>query len=253
MRTLLLFALSTLALPAQQPPATLQQPSVTPQQKPDPPKPKPPDFAGLNHYRADNEALSPPAPGTQRVVFLGDSITDFWGRGHDHGSFFPGKPYVNRGISGQTTPQMLLRFQADVVRLHPAAVVILAGINDIAENTGPITDEAIEDNFRSMVAIAKFNHIRVILASTLPADHFPWRPSITPTDRVRTLNAWLADYANSQHLVFLNYYPALANPEGGMRPELATDKAVHPNDAGYALMQPLAEQAIAKSLATPAP
>lgn len=238
--------LATLALPA-------QQPAAPPQQQPDPAKQRREDFANLNRYRADNEALGLPASGINRVVFLGDSITDSWGRGPNHGSFFPGQPYVNRGISGQTTPQMLLRFQQDVVRLHPAAVVILAGINDIAENTGPISDDALEDNFRSMVAIAKSAHIRVILSSTLPADRIPWRPSILPADRVRTLNAWLADYAKTQHLVFLNYYPALAYPEGGMRPELAIDKAVHPNDAGYAIMQPLAEQAIGKALAQPAP
>ncbi len=246
MRTLLLTTLLAVPAAAQQPPPTPQQQLTTLQARYE-------DFAGLNRYRADNEKLPAPPPGANRVVFLGDSITDGWGRGPNHGSFFPGKPYVNRGISGQTTPQMLLRFQQDVVRLHPAAVVILAGINDIAENTGPISDDAIEDNFRSMVAIAKFSHIRVVLASILPADRFPWRPSIHPADRVRTLNAWLADYARTQHLVFLDYYPALATPEGAMRPELAIDKAVHPNDAGYAIMQPLAGQAIAKALAQRAP
>lgn len=248
MRFFILFAIIALPLSL-----TAQQPSTPSRQQPDPPKPRQPDFAGLSHYRADNESLPAPTPGAQRVVFLGDSITDFWGRGPDHGSFFPGKPYVNRGISGQTTPQMLLRFQQDVVRLHPAAVVILAGINDIAENTGPITDDALEDNFRSMVAIAKCAHIRVILASILPADRFPWRPALTPAARVRAINAWLAGYAKAEHLVFLDYYPALATPTGAMRPELAIDQVVHPNTAGYNIMQPLAEQAIAKSLATPAP
>ena len=244
MRILLLAAL--LALPAAaQPP--------TPQQQLDQLQSRFNDFGGLNRYRADNEALPAPTPGTQRVVFLGDSITDSWGRGPDHGSFFPGRPCVNRGISGQTTPQMLVRFQQDVVHLLPAAVVILAGTNDIAQNTGPEPLPAIEDNFRSMVSIAKTNHIRVILASVLPADRYPWHPGILPAAQIRELNAWLAVYAEAEHLVFLNYYPALATPTGAMRPELATDKAVHPNSAGYALMQPLAEQAMAKALAAPAP
>ena len=206
------------------------------------------EIAQLSRYAADNAALTP-TPG--RVVFYGDSITDNWGR--KFGSFFPGKPYVNRGISGQTTAQMLLRFQQDVVHLAPAAVVILAGTNDVAENTGPITDSQIQDNIKSMVDIARAGHIRVILSSIPPADHFPWHPGIEPAERIRTLNAWLKSYADQQHLVYLDYYSALATPSGAIKPELAVDKAVHPNDAGYALMQPLAEVAIAKSLAQPAP
>ena len=209
------------------------------------------DYAQLARYRDEDASLPPPAPGEQRVVFLGDSITDFWGR--RYGQFFPGKPYVNRGISGQTTPQMLLRFQQDVVALHPAAVLILAGINDIAGNTGPEHLTEIEANFRSMVAIAKQEHIRIILASTLPAAVLPWRPAVQPAAQVRTLNAWLAGFAEDEHLVFCNYYPALANSAGGMREDLAFDQAVHPNSAGYALMAPIAEAAIKASLATPRP
>ena len=231
---------------------------------PAPPLPEPPvaermhrmeqtlqDWPNLARYREANEQLSAPTPGEQRVVFLGDSITDGWG--HPHGQFFPGKPYINRGISGQTTPQMLDRFQQDVIRLRPAAVVILAGINDIAGNTGPESLEQIEDNFRSMATLAQAAHIHVILASVLPASYFPWRPGLHPAEQVRALNLWLEAYALQTGATFLNYYPALATPDGSMRPELATDKAVHPNDAGYALMQPLAEAAIAKALAPAQP
>lgn len=205
------------------------------------------DWPNLTRYQAENAKLPPPAAGEQRVVFMGDSITDNWGR--FQGDFFTGKPYVNRGISGQTTPQMLLRFQQDVLNLHPAAVVLLAGINDIAGNTGPETLAQMEDNIRAMVTLARAAHVRVILASVLPAGRIPWRPGVEPAQPVRDLNAWLEDYARQTHSTWLNYYPALALPDGSMRPELATDKAVHPNTAGYALMQPLAEEAIRKSLA----
>src|ERR1700719_1151707 len=149
------------------------------------------DWPDLGRYRAENEALAPPAPNVQRVVFFGDSITDAWGRSETTGVFFPGKPYVNRGISGQTTPQMLVRFQQDVVHLHPAAVVILAGTNDIAGNTGPETPEMIEDNFVSMAAIAKQSGIRLVIASILPAFAYPWKPGIQPADQIRALNACL--------------------------------------------------------------
>ena len=209
------------------------------------------DWASLARYQPANAQLAQPAAGEERVVFYGNSITDSWAQYFP--SMFPGKPYVGRGISGQTTPQMLLRFQQDVVSLHPAAVLILAGTNDIAENTGPCTDTQIQDNFKSMVQISAQNHIRVILASMPPADRFPWRPDIKPAARIRTLNAWMKAYADKQHLVYLDYYTAMATPQGAMRPELALDQVVHPNDAGYAIMQPLAEAAIAKSLATPAP
>jgi len=234
------FLLSPFMLTAQTPP-----PAAAPA------RPQWVDFANLHRYAADNAKIGPPAAGTSRVVFFGDSITDNWGR--KFGSFFPGKPYVNRGISGQTSAQMVLRFQQDVVQLQPAAVVILAGTNDVAENNGPSTDAQIEDNFRAMVGLARANHIRVILGSIPPASKFPWHAGIEPAERIRTLNAWLRSYAEEQHLVYLDYYTALATPEGAMKPDLAVDKFVHPNDAGYAVMQPLAEAAIAKSLAQPAP
>lgn len=161
--------------------------------------------------------------------------------------FFPGKPYVNRGISGQTTPQMLIRFQQDVVSLKPAVVVILAGTNDIAGNTGPTTNEQIEDNFKSMIAIAKQNHIKVVLASLTPAFAYPWRPEVHPVERIMALNAWIKQEAADQGLVYLDYFSAMANPQDGMKRELTVD-GVHPNAAGYRVMAPLAEKAIQEAL-----
>ncbi len=166
--------------------------------------------------------------------------------------FFPGKPYVNRGISGQTTPQMLVRFRQDVVDLKPKVVVILAGINDIAENTGKTTLEAIEDNFASMSEIARSNGIRVVLCSTMPASDFPWRPGLAPAPRVKALNAWLKDYATKNALVYVDYYSPMVNNEGGMKTELSPD-GVHPNKAGYEIMAPLAEAGIAEALKKPMP
>lgn len=209
------------------------------------------DFGQLARYREENQQLGKPEPGVNRVVFLGDSITDAWGR--THGKFFPGKPYVNRGISGQTTEQMLLRFRQDVIDLDPAVVVILAGINDIAGNTGPETLPEIENNFRSMVALAKSAHIRVVLSSVLPASYFPWRPGVDPRQEIQALNRWLKSYTADQHLIYLDYYPEMVNRDGGLKVSLAADGAVHPNGAGYRVMGPLAEAAVEKSLATPRP
>ena len=205
------------------------------------------DWPQLERYRADNAALAPAVPGEQRVVFYGDSITDGWGRGPDRGEFFPGKPYVNRGISGQTTPQMLVRFRQDVIDLHPAAVVILAGTNDVAGNTGPMTPEMTEDNFLSMVELAKVNGIRVILASILPVADFPWRPGLHPAEKIEALNAWLRGYCASHSLIYLDYYSAMADANGGMKPGLSFE-GVHPNAKGYAVMAPLAQAAIDKAL-----
>ncbi|MGH9618889.1 MAG: SGNH/GDSL hydrolase family protein [Bryobacteraceae bacterium] len=181
-----------------------------------------------------------------RVVFLGDSITDGWGR-RKGSVFFPGKPYLNRGISGQTTPQMLVRFQQDVVDLKPKVVVILAGTNDIAGNTGPSTNKQIEDNFKSMVAIAKQNHIKVVLASLTPARAYPWRPGVHPVQRILALNAWIKQEAAQNGLVFLDYFSAMADKQEGMKPDLTVD-GVHPNAKGYRVMAPLAEKAIRKAL-----
>jgi len=204
------------------------------------------DWAQLGRYAADDATLPPPAAGQQRVVFLGDSITDGWGR-KPGTSFFPGKSYVNRGISGQTTPQMLVRFEQDVVHLHPEVVVILAGTNDVAGNTGPETPAMIEDNFRAMTDIARRNGIRVVLASITPAARYPWRPGVESVPEIRELNGWLRQYAAQQHLVYLDYYSAMADPDGAMKPGLSSD-GVHPTQAGYAVMAPLAEAAIAKAL-----
>jgi lysophospholipase L1-like esterase len=235
--------------PAIQPPAANQASAANPSpeaQQIERMKAQLNDWAQLDRYRADNAALLPPAPGEQRVVFYGDSITDFWGR-NGRGVFFPGKPYVNRGISGQTTPQMLVRFQQDVVHLKPAVVVILAGINDIAGNTGPSTPEMIEDNFASMAAIAKQNNIKLVISSVLPAIAFPWRPGIQPAEQVRALNVWLKDFCRRDGDVYLDYYSAMADAEGGMKPGLSID-GVHPTAQGYAIMSPLAEKAIAEAL-----
>jgi lysophospholipase L1-like esterase len=205
------------------------------------------DWPQLSRYRDDNAQLVPPAQGQARVVFYGDSITDAWGRAKGT-TFFPGKPYVNRGISGQTTAQMLLRFRQDVIDLHPAAVLILAGTNDLAGNTGLATLSMIEDNFRSMTELAQAHHVRVILASMLPVSDYPWHRGLQPAEKVRTLNVWLKQYAASRGAIYLDYYSALANTRGGMDSRLASD-GVHPTPTGYAVMAPLAQQAIDKALA----
>lgn len=203
------------------------------------------DWAQLDRYRAANAELPAVTPGENRVVFMGDSITDAWGHG---AAFFPGKPYVNRGISGQTTPQMLVRFQQDVVHLKPSVVVILAGTNDIAGNTGPSTPAMIEDNFVSMANIAHQNGIKVVIASILPAAAYPWRPGVKPADEIRELNAWLEDFCKRDGDVYLDYYSHLTDAEGGMGPGLSKD-GVHPTPKGYSIMAPLAETAIAEALA----
>jgi len=202
------------------------------------------DWAQLNRYKAENATVG--TEGAEgRVVFYGDSITDAWTR--NGGSFFPGKPYLNRGISGQTTPQMIVRFRQDVINLHPAAVVVLAGTNDIAGNTGPETMEMIEDNFRSMADLAKANGVRVVFASILPVADYPWKPGLKPAAKVRALNNWLAGYCVNHSITYLDYYSAMANDDGGMKEGISLD-GVHPNAAGYAIMQPLAQAAVDKAI-----
>lgn len=206
------------------------------------------DWANLDRYRDANAKLPPPAPGEQRVVFYGNSITDSWTQYFP--TMFPGKPYIGRGISGQTTPQMLVRFRQDVVALHPAVVVILAGTNDIAGNTGPSTLAMIEDNLASMTEIAQANGIRVVLSSVLPVYDYPWKHGLEPAPKIAALNAWIRDYAASHHAVYLDYYSALVDDRGGMRAGTSRD-GVHPTEAGYRIMAPLAERAIAEALETP--
>jgi acyl-CoA thioesterase-1 len=212
------------------------------------------DFGRLARFAAANAAVRPKAKGETRVVFFGDSITDNWSK-PGYGGFFPGKPYLNRGIGGQTTAQMLLRFRADVIDLDPDAVVILAGTNDVAGNNGPVTPETIQSNLASMAELARAHGIGVVLASILPVSDdkkdAEGRPVIRTQDRppavLRALNAWMADYARRNGAVYVDYWSAVADPAGALRADLSAD-GLHPNAAGYALMAPLAEQAIAAAL-----
>lgn len=206
------------------------------------------DWANLKRYAAENAALPAPAPGEARVVFYGNSITEGWAP--HFATMFPGKPYIGRGISGQTTPQMLIRFRQDVVALRPKVVVILAGTNDIAGNTGPSTNEMIADNLRGMTEIARANGIRVVLSSVLPVFDYPWKPGLEPAPRIIALNAWMRRYAEEIGATYLDYHTAMADGRGGLPPSLADD-GVHPNLAGYRLMAPLAEAAIARALGRP--
>jgi lysophospholipase L1-like esterase len=206
------------------------------------------DWANLERYRRANDSLPPPAPGERRVVFMGNSITDSWASYFPQ--MFPGKPYVGRGISGQTTPQMLVRFRQDVIALNPAVVVILAGTNDIAGNTGPSTLEMIEDNLMSMTELARANGIRVVLSSVLPVYDYPWRQGLQPAAKIVALNAWMKSYAARVGVVYLDYHSEMADERQGLKAELTRD-GVHPTEAGYRVMAPLAEKAIAEALRQP--
>jgi lysophospholipase L1-like esterase len=208
------------------------------------------DFGELARYRNANVALKPPAAGERRVVFFGDSITDIW----PLQKYFPGKPYVNRGIGGQTTPQMLIRFRADVINLQPTVVVILAGTNDIAGNTGPMSLEEIEANYASLAELATAHHIRVVFSSVLPIHNYtPHSTNLfvqRSPEKIRELNRWLRDYCASNGCVYLDYFSAMVDPTGLLKKELAED-GLHPNADGYAIMAPLAEAAIQKALSSP--
>lgn len=202
------------------------------------------DFGDLARFGAADAELPAPVPGENRVVFMGDSITQGW----KLETSFPDKPYINRGISGQTTPQMLVRFRQDVVDLAPKVVVLLGGTNDLAGNTGPMTLQQTEDNLASMADIATANHIRVVLCSVTPSVDFPWNPGLQPAPKIAALNAWISNYALQRGYVYVNYYAAMKDAEGGLAPNLSHD-GVHPNPAGYAIMDPLVEAGIQKALA----
>ena len=199
------------------------------------------DPAGLARYRDDNQRVRSSGVPVD-VVFLGDSITEGW-KAQRPAFFRPGR--VCRGISGQTTPQMLLRTMADVVDLRTHAVHIMAGTNDIAGNTGPMTPAMTEDNFRAMSAIARQHGIRVLLASIPPAARFPWRPEVAPRGRIAEINAWLRRFAGETGAIYVDYHSALADAEGAMKPGLASD-GVHPTGAGYDVMAAVAEPVLAR-------
>ena len=203
------------------------------------------DWPALNYFRNDNAKLGNPASDENRIVFMGNSITQGWIELHPE--FFAGRPYINRGISGQTTPQMLVRFRADVIALKPKVVVILAGVNDIAGNTGPSTLEMIMDNLISMSELATVNRIRVVLSSVLPAYDFPWKPGQFPADKIVSLNKMIKEYADQNGLIYLDYYTSTVDSRRGLKAEL-TEDGVHPTLAGYKVMEPLVEEAIAKAM-----
>lgn len=206
---------------------------------------KPKDWANLKKFATENQKLSPPSKKEKRVVFMGNSITEVWKNSDT--AFFKNKLYINRGIGGQVTEQMLLRFQQDVVELKPAVVVILAGINDIAENNGPITIQQIHNNIVLMVKQARENKIRVVVSSVLPANNFPWRQAIKPADKVIELNTMLEAYCKANNVVYCDYYSKMVNNEKGLDKTLGYD-GVHPTLAGYKIMEPIVEEAIAKAL-----
>lgn len=205
------------------------------------------DYGQLARYRDANAALKPPGPGENRVVFFGDSITDIWKLDES----FPGKPYVNRGIGGQTTSQMLVRFRQDVINLQPKIVVILAGTNDIAGNSGPISNEDIGANYASLAELARGHNIRVIFSSVLPVHNYTPRSqdffAQRPMDRILALNKWLKAYCAANNLIYLDYFAAMIDDKGLLKRDLADD-GLHPNNAGFSIMAPIAEKAIEKAL-----
>jgi lysophospholipase L1-like esterase len=206
------------------------------------------DFAELQRYHGANAALESLKPDPNRVVFYGDSITDSW----KLDEYFPGKPYVNRGISAQTTPQMLIRFRPDVIDLKPAAVVILAGTNDIAGNTGPMTIEEIEGNYASIAELARAHDIKVVFSSVLPVNNYTPESqeffATRPPEKILALNHWLQDYCATNACIYLDYFTPMVDEKGLLKRSLAED-GLHPNPAGYKIMAPLAEAAIQKALA----
>jgi lysophospholipase L1-like esterase len=204
-----------------------------------------PDWAYLSYYQKDNTALPAPLPGEKRVVFMGNSITSGWIT--TDSSFFKGRPYINRGISGQTTPQMLIRFRQDVIDLKPKVVVILAGTNDIAGNTGPTTLEAIFENIVSMTELARVNHIQVVLCSVLPVYDYPWHPGLGPAEKIYALNQMLVNYCRQQKITYVDYHTPMADERKGLKIIYGED-GVHPNLTGYRMMEPLVEAGIKEAL-----
>jgi len=206
------------------------------------------DFGELSRYRAANAALAAPTPGENRVIFFGDSITDAW----PIAEYFPGKPYINRGIGGQTTPQMLVRFREDVIDLQPRVVVILAGTNDIAGNTGPMSLDEIEANYTSLAELAAAHQIRIVFSSVLPVHNYtPESQEMfaqRSPEKILALNRWLKHYCDERDLIYLDYFSAMVDDKGFLKKELATD-GLHPNALGYKVMAPLAEAAITTALA----
>jgi lysophospholipase L1-like esterase len=209
------------------------------------------DFPWLARFQEADLNLGPPAPGENRVVFMGDSITEGW---HFDVPLpaFAGKPYINRGIGGQTTSQMVLRFHQDVIALQARVVVILAGTNDIAGNSGPMTLEQTEDNLAAMAEMATANQIRVVLCSVLPAFDYPWQPGLTPAPKIDAINAWIKAYAEKHEYIYVDYHSAMKDERDGLAVNLSRD-GVHPTPAGYAIMAPLVEAGIARALAQQRP
>ena len=202
------------------------------------------DWPNLEHFSKDNKAIGQATAEENRVVFMGNSITIGWIKTRP--DFFKGKPYINRGISGQTTPQMLLRFRQDVIDLKPK-VVILAGTNDIAGNTGPSSLKMIVDNIKSMAELARSNGIKVIVSSVLPAFDYPWRPGLKPNEKIPALNSLLKEYTEANGHIYLDYFTAMADSRNGLPKKYAED-GVHPTAAGYAVMESMVEAAIKKAL-----
>ena len=203
------------------------------------------DWVGTDRYKADNEKIGTALPNETRIVFMGNSIAEGWSKICP--GFFQGKSYINRGISGQTTPQMLARFRADVINLKPSIVIILAGTNDIAENNDPSTPEMILNNIISMAELAKYNGIKVILCSVLPALDYYWRPGLKPVEKIARLNRVIKKYAAETGCGYIDYYSSMADEQKGLKKELTSD-GIHPNETGYKIMAPLTEDAIQKAL-----
>lgn len=203
------------------------------------------DWPNLKRYQAANNELGKPKENEKRVVFMGNSITDGWINSSP--DFFRGNPFVDRGISGQTTPQMLVRFRQDVIDLEPEIVVILAGTNDIAGNTGPSSLEMIEDNLASMAEIANAHGIKVVLCSVLPVYDYPWRPGLEPAQKIVELNRWIRRYSEDHNMIYLDYFSAMVDDRLGLKANYSYD-GVHPNKKGYAVMEGLVLEAVKKAL-----